>query len=58
MEENNLMTPWHGVAVRVKGRIDFVKRAEAEALGAKMILEDGRPSHFELMAVSEMELVC
>jgi pyoverdine/dityrosine biosynthesis protein Dit1 len=42
-------TPWHGVALHHPGGWKFVKRHEAEALGARLVERDGRPSHFELM---------
>ncbi|HWG48023.1 MAG TPA: isocyanide synthase family protein [Gemmataceae bacterium] len=42
------LTPWHGVALRVADGWKFVKRHEAEALGARLIERDGQPSHFEL----------
>lgn len=42
------MTPWHGVAVKVKGRFVLLKRAEAEELGASLAFHDGQPSHYEL----------
>lgn len=58
MEAENLMTPWHGVAVDIDGRIDFIKRAQAEALGASIVHVNGRPSHYELSQVTELGLVC
>lgn len=42
------LTPWHGVALRKDDRFSLVRRAEAEALGAHVVVEDGRPSHFEI----------
>jgi pyoverdine/dityrosine biosynthesis protein Dit1 len=42
------LTPWHGVAVRQPAGWKLVKREEAEALGARLVERDGRPSHFEL----------
>lgn len=43
------MTPWHGVAVETKNGPVFLKRSEAEALGAELIqYANGRPSHFFL----------
>lgn len=41
-------TPWHGVAVDVGGRFALLKRSQAEALGARLITQFGRPSHFVL----------
>jgi L-tyrosine isonitrile synthase len=42
------LTPWHGVAVEVGGRVVLQKRRQAEALGAKLVFEKGRPSHYVL----------
>jgi pyoverdine/dityrosine biosynthesis protein Dit1 len=45
------MTPWHGVAVEGKNGYTLLKRSEAEALGAKLVLSsDGQPSHYKLSA--------
>ena len=46
--EDEWLTPWHG-AVLVEGtRVRLVKRAQAEAAGARVILGDqGQPSHLE-----------
>ncbi len=44
------MTPWHGVALETDGGWVLTKRAQAEALGARMVMVDGRPSHFTLVA--------
>lgn len=44
------MTPWHGVALEVtEGRFVLTKRAQAEAMGARLVTENGRPSHFTLV---------
>jgi pyoverdine/dityrosine biosynthesis protein Dit1 len=43
---DNWLTPWHGVAVETQGRFALMKRHEAEALGARVVYRDGRPSHF------------
>ncbi len=48
IEPDNWMTPWHGVAVDVGGRFILVKRSEAEKLGARLIHQAGRPSHYVL----------
>lgn len=45
---DNWQTPWHGVAVEVGGRFMLLKRAQAEMLGARLIHQDGRPSHYVL----------
>ena len=42
------MTPWHGVAVVGRAGIMLMRRDEAEALGAVVVHEDGRPSYLEL----------
>lgn len=42
------LTPWHSVAVQGGGRFQLMKRAEAERLGAVLVLDRGRPSHFVL----------
>ncbi len=43
------MTPWHGVAVESTNGFVLLKRAEAEALGAKLVFTaNGQPSHFQL----------
>lgn len=42
------LTPWHGVAVDVGGRLVLMKRAEAESLGGDLVERGGRPSHFVL----------
>lgn len=46
---NNLITPWHGVALIYDNNITIVKRHEAEKLGAKLMYGiDGRPDYFTL----------
>jgi pyoverdine/dityrosine biosynthesis protein Dit1 len=42
------LTPWHGVALHHGRGWKFVKRHEAEALGARLVERDGRPSYFEM----------
>ncbi|MFN7972106.1 MAG: isocyanide synthase family protein [Acidobacteriota bacterium] len=42
------LTPWHGVAVRVRGRFQLFHRHEAERMGGRLVDRDGRPSHFEI----------
>ncbi len=42
------LTPWHGVALREGERFRLVRRADAEARGAVIVEEDGRPSYMEL----------
>lgn len=48
MEAENWMTPWHGVAMEVDENFVLLKRAQAEALGARLIYRESRPSHYEL----------
>jgi pyoverdine/dityrosine biosynthesis protein Dit1 len=43
---DNWLTPWHGVAVDVGDRMVLMKRFQAESLNARLIRQDGRPSHF------------
>lgn len=43
---DNWLTPWHGTAVDVGGRFVLMKRYQAEAMGAKLVYVDGRPSHY------------
>ncbi len=44
------LTPWHGVALFEGDRARLVRREEAEALGAVMVEEDGRPSYMEVLS--------
>jgi pyoverdine/dityrosine biosynthesis protein Dit1/AcrR family transcriptional regulator len=46
--EDAWLTPWHGVALREGGGFKFVRRHEAEALGARLVTRGGRASHFEI----------
>lgn len=48
MEAESWMTPWHGVAMKVEENFVLVKRAQAEELGATLIYQQSRPSHYEL----------
>lgn len=51
MDASSWMTPWHGVAVDTAKGFILVKRAEAEAMGARLVHSpDGRPSHYETVA--------
>jgi pyoverdine/dityrosine biosynthesis protein Dit1 len=56
MEAESWMTPWHGVAVKTDGRFILVKRLEAESMGARVVLEGGRPSHYEIAAAEPYAL--
>jgi pyoverdine/dityrosine biosynthesis protein Dit1 len=49
------LTPWHAVAVDIGGRFVLRRRAEAEAMGARLIEEGGRPSHYVLPDVHASE---
>jgi pyoverdine/dityrosine biosynthesis protein Dit1 len=51
------MTPWHGVAVDVGGRFLLLKRAQAEALGARVVYSAGRASHYELTVAQQLAKV-
>lgn len=42
------LTPWHGVAVKQHETFTLMRRHEAEALGARVVEQHGRPSHFQL----------
>lgn len=55
IEPDHWMTPWHGVAVDVGGRFILLKRSQAEELGARLIHENGRPSHYVLLSGSHGE---
>jgi pyoverdine/dityrosine biosynthesis protein Dit1/AcrR family transcriptional regulator len=48
--EDAWLTPWHGVALKTGGEFKLVRRHEAEALGARIVLRDGRASHYETEA--------
>lgn len=65
------LTPWHGVAVqlaihtldpsdvveqRSAGEFVLMRRSEAEALGARLVTVDGRPSHFDLSEAGASEV--
>jgi pyoverdine/dityrosine biosynthesis protein Dit1 len=45
--EDAWLTPWHGVALKTGAGFKLVRRHEAEALGARVVLRDGRASHYE-----------
>lgn len=47
VENENWMTPWHGVAVDKDDGYVLMKRSEAHAMGADLVYdENGRPSHY------------
>ncbi|WP_171025596.1 L-tyrosine/L-tryptophan isonitrile synthase family protein [Hymenobacter jeollabukensis] len=43
---DNWLTPWHGVVLLRPNDYLLMKRQQAEALGATLVAQDGRPSHF------------
>ncbi|MGF7234850.1 MAG: L-tyrosine/L-tryptophan isonitrile synthase family protein [Frankia sp.] len=52
------LTPWHGVAVDDGQYIKLTTRRRAEALSARLVWRDGRPSHFVAPHVdAQVELV-
>ena len=44
------LTPWHAAVLETDGVFRLVHREDAEAMGARLVERDGRPSHFELAA--------
>jgi pyoverdine/dityrosine biosynthesis protein Dit1 len=42
------LTPWHAAALVEKSGTTLIHRADAEVLGAKVVLDRGAPSHLEL----------
>lgn len=47
---DNWMTPWHAVALEVEqGRFILTRRSAAQELGARLVVENGLPSHFTLL---------
>jgi pyoverdine/dityrosine biosynthesis protein Dit1 len=42
------LTPWHAVAVKRDGNFSLMPRHEAESLGARLVMAQGRPSHYQL----------
>ena len=46
--KDSWMTPWHGVVVQQGSDYKLMKRHLAEQLGAKLILKNNRPSHYQL----------
>jgi pyoverdine/dityrosine biosynthesis protein Dit1 len=47
-DDDNWLTPWHSTAVDVDGRFVLMPRHQAESLGAQLVHQNGRPSHFQL----------
>lgn len=43
---NNWGTPWHGVAVKNGNDFILMKRHQAESMGASIVYQQDRPSHF------------
>jgi pyoverdine/dityrosine biosynthesis protein Dit1 len=56
LEGENWMTPWHGVAVEIKGEFHLLHRSKAEALCAKLVEIDGRPSHYKLSSLEMLNV--
>ncbi|MCB9744909.1 MAG: L-tyrosine/L-tryptophan isonitrile synthase family protein [Alphaproteobacteria bacterium] len=48
--ESTWITPWHGVSMLTPEGWRLVKRARAEELGARLVHQGDRPSHFVLEA--------
>ncbi|WP_394821206.1 L-tyrosine/L-tryptophan isonitrile synthase family protein [Pendulispora albinea] len=51
------LTPWHGVAVAIDGRMTLMKRADAERSGATLVRRGGRPSHYVSSQVAAISSV-
>lgn len=47
------ITPWHGAAMRTEEGWTLVKRAQAEEAGARLVMRDGKPSHFVMPGVED-----
>lgn len=45
-EQHSWMTPWHAAAVDLGDKFVLMKRSQAEAMEAELVLVDGKPSHF------------
>lgn len=46
---DNWMTPWHAVALETEeGSFMLVRRSAAEAMGARLVHQGGRPSHYTM----------
>lgn len=45
---DNWLTPWHSVALKHNGVFMFVRRHEAEGLGATLVKRNGRMSHYQI----------
>lgn len=44
--QDEWLTAWHSVAVEVQGRFRLMKREDALKLGAELVFQEGRPSHY------------
>lgn len=49
-DEDRWLTPWHAVAVEDRGRFRLMKHRAAKEAGGRLVLRDGRPSHYVLAA--------
>ncbi|MFI9011039.1 L-tyrosine/L-tryptophan isonitrile synthase family protein [Actinosynnema sp. NPDC053489] len=47
-DEDRWLTPWHAVAVEERGRFRLMKHRAAKDAGGRLVLRDGRPSHYVL----------
>ena len=47
-EADAWVTPWHGVGLYVGRRYTLTYRHRAEDAGARLVYQDGRPSHYAL----------
>lgn len=45
--DNRWATPWHNVVLQKGERFMLVKNIEAQLLGAKLVTEQGQPSHYK-----------
>ncbi|MCA9777717.1 MAG: isocyanide synthase family protein [Candidatus Eremiobacteraeota bacterium] len=46
---DNWMTPWHAVALETEEGFMLVRRSAAEEMGARIVHQSGRPSHYTLV---------
>ncbi|MEU7142276.1 L-tyrosine/L-tryptophan isonitrile synthase family protein [Nocardia sp. NPDC046473] len=51
---DNWLTPWHSVAVLRRRGFVLMKRTDAEKVGAQLVFENGKPSHYLLREESPM----
>lgn len=46
------MTPWHSVAVKENGSVRLVRRAQIDETKHVLVYREGRPSHFQALAMA------